>query len=95
MGGAFIVIMPGIMPDIFVVGLPRVKMPQQQVMLSARGLTQRNQIVWIKLQLGVQVERLDMVDLQMFTPMTAGHARGFAQEVRPFHSRPFGTPWMS
>src|SRR5690349_12576981 len=94
MGRAFIVKMFSIVADIFVVGLPRIEVPQQQVMLSARGLAQRNQIAWIKLQLGMQVERLDMMNLQMLALVTTGYTRGLAQAMLPFYSGPFGAACM-
>lgn len=56
---------------------PIVEVANQQVMISASQFTQRNQIVRIKLQVGVQVERFDMMDLQAMPSMAAHHTRGF------------------
>ena len=41
--------MPYIITDVLVVGFPRIKMPKQQVMIPSPDLTQRYQILWVKL----------------------------------------------
>ena len=79
MGGILAVKMPGIAPHVFVVGSPLAEMTKQQVMFSAPGLTQRNQVVRVKLQLRVEVEGFDMMDLQPLAFVATGHTNRLAE----------------
>ena len=88
MGGFLAVKMPGIGPDVFVVGCPLVKMTKEQVMFSAIDLTQRNQVVRVKLQMRVKVEGFDMMDLYPIAFVATGHTGRLAESMFPFHSGP-------
>ena len=46
----------GILANVFVVRVPCVEVTKQQVMLSAPGFTKRDQVLWIKLQMRMEVE---------------------------------------
>ena len=61
--GTLFVVTFDIRSDSGIVGFPIVEMPNQQVMISASDLTERDQIIRVKLQLRMQMERLDMMDL--------------------------------
>lgn len=98
LGGAFAEKMFGVGPNVFVVRVPRVEMTQQEVMLSPSGFAERNQIIRIKFQLGMQVEGFDMMHLHFFASVPAGDARGLAQKMFSCHSRPLRaafTPMLS
>ncbi len=95
MSGTFAIKMFGIVPDVFVVGSPLVQVTKQQVMFSAPGLTQGDQIVRVKLEMRVQVEGLDMMNLQVPTFVATGHARRLAEPMLLFHAGPLGAALLS
>jgi len=94
MGGTLAVKMPGILPDVFVVGFPLVEMTKEQVMVSALDFTQREQIVRVKLQMRVKVEGLDMMDLQPLAGVATGHTSRLTESMLLFHSGPLGASFM-
>src|SRR6266571_1287836 len=94
MAGTLAVKMPGIVPDVFVVGFPLVEMTKEQVMVSAPGFTQRDQIVRVKLQMRVKVEGLDMMDSQPLAFVATGHTSRLAESMLLFHSGPLGASFM-
>jgi hypothetical protein len=61
--GTLFVVTFHVRSDSGIVGLPIVKMPNQQVVISASEFTERDQIVRVKFQLRMQMKRLDMMDL--------------------------------
>jgi hypothetical protein len=81
-----------ISPNMLIIRVPRIQVTQQQMMLTPWCFTERDQIIWIKFQVRVQMKRLDMMNLQMFALMTTGHARRLTPQVLMRHSRPFGAP---
>lgn len=78
LSGSFVIKVFDIGPDVFIVGLPLVKMTQEQVMLSPSGRAQGDQVLRIKLQLRMKVEGFDMMNLQFSPPVTTGHASWLA-----------------
>lgn len=64
-------------------------------MLSPSGLAQRDQVLRIKLQLGMKVEGFDMMNLQFSPPITTGHANWLAAQVFLLYPGPFRTSLMS
>jgi hypothetical protein len=92
---AFAVIMSGVLPNIDVVGFPFVEVSQEKMMISAFDFTERDQIIWIEFQIGMQMEGSDMVDLYPRTLIATGHTGWFAESMFPFHSGPFGTACLS
>src|SRR5690348_12709945 len=64
-------------------------------MFSVLDLTQRNQVVWIELQLGMQVKRLDVMDLYSLALVAAGRAGRLAQKMRFLHARPLGAAFLA
>jgi len=54
-----------IVMDVFIVRIPRAKMTNQEVMISAPRFTQRDQVVWVKFQMRMKMEGFDMMDLQL------------------------------
>lgn len=60
-------------------------------MVPSLDLAQRNQVVWIKLQFGKEVERFDVMNLQAPSSITTGHAGRLLQQVFSGECRPFGT----
>lgn len=85
--------------DIFshvrVVRFPVVEMAEQQVVISASDLAEGNQVVWIKLQLRIEVKGFDMMNLYARTTVSTGPAGWLLLEVCSFQRRPFGTPGQS
>lgn len=94
MGGSFAVKMPGIAADVFVVGSPFAEMTQEQVMFSAPGLTEGNQVVRVKLQLRVKVEGFDMMDLHPATFVATGHTARLAESMLLFDPGPLGAAFL-
>jgi len=92
--GPFAVKMPDIGTHMFIKGVPGIEMAQKQMMLLARGLTQRDQVVGVQLQVRMQMERFDMMDLQIPASIPTGHTVGFAQQMRGGHTSPMGTAFM-
>lgn len=89
LGSAHFVVALTIRAYLHIVRFPLVEVANQQMMVSATQFTQRNQVVRIKLQVGVQVERFDMMDLQAMPSMAAYNTRGFNCQVLVCHPRPF------
>ena len=77
-----------IVANVFIVGVPRVKMTKQEVMISAPDFTQRDQVVGVKFQVRMKMEGFDMMDLQLFAFVAASHACRFAESMLLCHSGP-------
>src|SRR5215472_9722482 len=60
------------------------------MMLSASDLTQCDQIVWVQLQIRVEVKRSDMMDLYSLAPVATVHTGWLAQEMLVFDPGPVG-----
>ena len=78
--------------NIDIIRLPVVEMAQKQVMFPALDFAQRDQVVRVKLQVGMQMKWLDVMDLDSQTCMAAGRTGRLAQEVLLFNPVPFRTP---
>ena len=87
--------MLNVISDMFVVGIPRIEMTEQQVMISAPSLTECDQIVWIKLQLRVKVEGFDVMNLQLFALVATGRTRRLAEPMLLCHVGPLGPSFTS
>ena len=59
-------------------------------MVSAFDFAQRDQIVWVQLQIRVEVKRSDMMDLYSLAPVATAHTGWLAQEMLVFDPGPVG-----
>lgn len=78
------------MADIRVVGFPVSQVAEKEMMLSPFGFAQRDQILWVKLQIWGEVKRFDMVDLYPLALVTTGHTGWLAQKMLFCDPRPVG-----
>ena len=78
---------------LWIIGLPVVQVPKEQMVISALNLAQRNQVARIKLQFRVKMERLDMVNLQSLPPIATGDTGWLVEKMLLLYSRPFRTPF--
>src|SRR5271169_3559978 len=63
--------------NVQIVGFPVVKMTNQQMMVSSFDFTEGNQVFGVKFQFRKKVEGLDVMNLETFAFVTAGHAGRF------------------
>src|SRR5271157_1077121 len=66
-------------------------MAKQEVMISAPHFTERDQVVWVKFQMRMKMEGLDMMDLQLLALVTTSHTRRLAESMLLCHSVPLWT----
>jgi hypothetical protein len=66
----------------------------KQVVIPARKFAQSDQVARIKLQVGVQMKGLDVMDLQALAPMTTGYAGRLVRKMLMRHTRPLRTALM-
>jgi hypothetical protein len=59
-------------------------------MVSASDFTQCDQIVWVQLQIRVEVKRSDMMDLYSLARVATAHTGWLAQEMLLFDPGPIG-----
>lgn len=78
----------GIGPNMFIIGLPVVKMAQQEVMIATAALAEGDQVVGIKLQVRVKMEGLDVMDLDPSPFITTYHAGWFTKQMFFFDMSP-------
>jgi hypothetical protein len=62
---------------VFIVRSPLVEVAKEQVMFAPPGGTQRDQVVGVKLQLRMKMERFNMVDLYFSTLVATGNTGRF------------------
>jgi hypothetical protein len=56
--GSFAIKTLHIVTDVFIVRVPCIKIAKQEVMISAPGFTERDQVVWIQFQMRMKMETL-------------------------------------
>jgi hypothetical protein len=78
----------------FIVGLPLAEVTKEQVMISTPAFTERNQIVWVKLQLRMKMKRFYMMDLQSPAFVTTGYTSRLTKKMLLLYFRPLRATFM-
>ena len=78
--------------NVDIVRLPVVEMAQKQVVFPALDFAQRDQVVRVKLQVGMEMEWFDVMDLNAQTCVAAGRTGRFAHKMLLFNPVPFRAP---
>src|SRR5579875_699650 len=80
-----------ILPDIGVIGFPIVQVAKQQMMISPLEFAESDEIIRIEFQIGMQMKRFDVMDLQPLSSMAAGPAGRLFEKMLVSDGRPLRT----